>query len=156
MSTAVTPFLWLNDNAEDAARFYITLFPNSRILSTMPGPDGKPLLVTFTLDGREYRALNGGTHYTLTEAYSFMVDCDTQKEVDDLWNKLLADGGSPIQCGWLKDRFGVTWQIVPRILGELFSSPDRQKAARVTQAMMGMVKLDIAKLKAAADGAQVH
>lgn len=147
----VTPFLWFDSRAEEAARFYVSLFPNSAIGPIMPGPTGAPLVVEFTLDGAPFRAMNGGPHYALTPAYSMAVDCETQAEVDDLWAKLL-DGGTPSRCGWLTDRFGLSWQITPVMLLKLMADPDRAKAGRVMQAMMGMVKLDVAALQAAADG----
>lgn len=152
MQISVTPFLWYDDDAEEAARFYVSLFAESRITGTMPGPDGKPLVVTFTLCGREFRAINGGPTYKLTEAYSFAVDCDTQAEVDELWDKLIADGGAASRCGWLVDRFGASWQIVPRVVARIFSNPDREKAGRAMQALFKMNKIDIAALEAAMDG----
>lgn len=148
----VTPFLWFDSRAEEAARFYVSLFPNSAVGHITPGPAGAPLVVEFTLDSAPFRALNGGPHYALTPAYSMAVDCETQAEVDDLWAKLL-DGGTPSRCGWLTDRYGLSWQIVPVLLLRLASDPDRAKAGRVMQAMMGMVKLDVAALQAAADAA---
>jgi predicted 3-demethylubiquinone-9 3-methyltransferase (glyoxalase superfamily) len=154
----ITPFLWFDQQAEEAAKFYASIFPNSKIgrvvrnSESSPGPTGAVLTVEFWLDGQEFTALNGGPTFHFTEAISFVVHCETQKEVDHYWDALLA-GGTPSQCGWLKDRFGVSWQIVPNILLELIGSPDRAKADRVTQAMMKMVKLDIDALRKAADQA---
>lgn len=118
----------------------------------MPGPDGKPLGVSFVLDGVAFQALNGGPRFKFTEAISLFVNCENQAEVDDLWNKLTADGGEESMCGWLKDKFGLSWQIIPTILGELLASPDREKANRAMQAMLQMRKIDIAKLTAAFSG----
>ena len=158
MPTRITPFLWFDGLAEEAAKFYTSIFPNSKIGTVVrngeshPGVTGGVLTVEFWLDGQEFTALNGGPHFTFNEAVSFVVHCETQKEVDYYWDALLA-GGTPSQCGWLKDRFGVSWQIVPNILLELIASPDRAKADRATQAMMKMVKLDIDALEKAADPA---
>jgi predicted 3-demethylubiquinone-9 3-methyltransferase (glyoxalase superfamily) len=148
----VTPFLWFNHQAEEAARYYVSLFPDSEIIRVTPGPAGAPLVVAFRLAGVEYLALNGGPHYQLTEAFSLSIDCHSQAEVDELWEKLSA-GGSKSQCGWLTDRFGLSWQVVPAVISELLASPDRAKAGRVMAAMMGMTKLDIAALQAAANAA---
>ena len=145
----VTPFLWYDNNAEEAARFYVSLFKNSRINRVVPGPTGTAMLVEFTLDGTEYLAMNGGPHNKLTEAISLSVDCADQAEVDDLWEKL-SEGGSKIQCGWLKDKFGLSWQIVPSILPKLMADP--QRCGAVMQALVQMTKLDIEKLQAAYDG----
>lgn len=153
----VTPFLWFNDNAEEAANFYISLFPNSKITSVSrfgdagPGKPGSVMIISFTLDGREYTALNGGPYYQLNEAFSLYVDCADQAEVDRLWYKLL-EGGEESQCGWLKDRFGLSWQIVPSALGRLMGDPDPVKSQRVVQAMLKMVKLDVQGLQDAYDG----
>lgn len=150
---SVTPCLWFERNdAEDAAKIYVALFPNSKIVSSSPGPDGSVLVLEFDLDGRRFMAINGGPHATFNDAVSFSVDCETQGEVDRYWNALTADGGQEVQCGWLKDRWGVSWQIVPRALPRLLGDPDRAKAGRVAQAMMKMVKLDVAALEAAAAG----
>ncbi|HWY15283.1 MAG TPA: VOC family protein [Rhizomicrobium sp.] len=152
----IRPCLWFDGKAEDAAKFYISVFPNSKITDRMvhneagPGPKGSVLTVTFELDGQEYVALNGGPHYTFTPAISLFVTCETQDEVDRYWDKLL-DGGSPVQCGWITDKFGVSWQIVPRVLGEMLQDKDSVRAARVMQAMFKMIKLDIAALKRAYD-----
>lgn len=139
----ITPFLWFDGQAEAAARFYVSVFPGSEVVGVTP------MVVTFRLSGLEFLALNGGPHFKFTEAVSFLVNCETQEEVDYYWDKLSA-GGSVQQCGWLKDQFGLSWQIVPTVLGELMSGPDPEQSQRVFQAMMKMVKLDIAGLKAAA------
>ena len=152
----ITPFLWFDDNAEEAINFYTSIFKNSRIVSTSrypangPGPAGKLMTATFQLEGQEFMALNGGPTYKFTEAISLFVDCKTQAEVDELWEKLSA-GGEKSQCGWLKDKFGVSWQIIPRALGELLGDPDPAKAQRVMQAMLQMTKLDIKGLQQAAE-----
>jgi predicted 3-demethylubiquinone-9 3-methyltransferase (glyoxalase superfamily) len=155
----ITPCLWFNGQAEEAAKFYVSLLPDSRIdkvqRSVMDYPGGKAggvLVVTFTLAGQSYMGLNGGTDVERTNAVSFSVDCADQAEVDRLWEALSADGGAPIQCGWVRDRYGFPWQIVPSILPKYLGDPDRAKAQRVMQAMMGMVKLDIAGLQRAYDG----
>src|SRR5258706_3244818 len=148
MKSKVTPFLWFDHEAEQAARFYTSIFPNSKIEEIVrnseaaPGPTGGVMTVQFHLDGREFTALNGGPHFKFTEAISFVVHCETQKEVDHYWDALLA-GGTPSQCGWLKGKFGLSWQIVPTNLPELLGDKDAGKAQRVTQAMLKMVKLDI-------------
>jgi predicted 3-demethylubiquinone-9 3-methyltransferase (glyoxalase superfamily) len=150
----ITPCLWFDGEAEEAARFYVSLVRDSRIdhvqRNVMDSPGGKAgsvLVVKFTLAGQSFLALNGGTRFEYTHAISFMIDCEDQAEVDRLWNTLL-DGGTAEQCGWLKDRYGVSWQIVPRALPQLLGDPDPAKAQRVMRAMLGMVKLDIAALKA--------
>jgi predicted 3-demethylubiquinone-9 3-methyltransferase (glyoxalase superfamily) len=153
----ITPFLWFDNNAEEAMTFYVSIFPNSKILSMSrfgdagPGPKGTMFFGTFELDGRPYMALNGGPTYKLTEAFSLMVNCETQDEVDDLWERLSA-GGSKDRCGWVKDKFGLSWQIVPTVLGELMQDKDPEKSKRVTQAMLKMNKLDIGVLKQAYEG----
>jgi predicted 3-demethylubiquinone-9 3-methyltransferase (glyoxalase superfamily) len=144
----VTPFLWFDNNAEEAINLYVSIIPNSRIVSVSPGPDGAFMSGTFVLDGREFMALNGGPHYKFTEAVSMFVDCETQAEVDALWDKL-SEGGEVQQCGWLKDKFGLSWQIIPRVLGEMLGDADRARAGRVMQAMLQMKKIDIAGLKRA-------
>jgi predicted 3-demethylubiquinone-9 3-methyltransferase (glyoxalase superfamily) len=149
----ITPFLWFDGKAEEATHFYVSIFKNSRVLSVMPGPDGKALGTSFELEGQEFKALNGGPKYKFTPAISLFVNCETQPEVDELWDKLLAGGGSPDQCGWLKDKYGLSWQIIPTALGRLMSDKDRAKAGRVVQAMMQMVKIDIAALQRAYDQA---
>ena len=148
----ITPFLWFNGQAEEAADFYVSVFRNSKIVSLM-GPKGKALSVTFQLEGQEFHALNGGPAHKFTPAISLFVSCETQAEVDELWGKLLAGGGREDQCGWLQDKFGLSWQIIPRILGELLGDKDREKANRAMQAMLQMKKIDIAKLKQASDQA---
>ncbi len=145
----IAPSLWFNDNAEEAAKFYTSIFKNSKILSTMPGPNGKLLGVSFQIEGQEFKALNGGPQFSFTPAISFFVNCETQEEVDELWDKLSA-GGQKERCGWLKDRFGVSWQIIPTVLGELLSHKDRAKAQNAMNAMLQMDKIDIAGLKRAA------
>ncbi len=159
MQTSVHPFLWFDREAEQAAALYTSLIPNSRVLETRRYPDGAPgvepgqvMGVSFELDGLPVEALNAGPQFRFTEAFSFHVAVDTQEEVDRLWDGLLADGGSPSQCGWLKDRFGLSWQIVPRALEELLQDRDPARAARAMQAMLTMQKLDVAALRAAADG----
>ena len=153
----ITPFLWFNDNAEDAANFYASIFKNSKVMNVSrygegsPFPAGTAMIVNFQLDGRDYMALNGGPEFKFTEAFSLFVSVETQEEVDDLWQKLSA-GGEEVQCGWLKDKFGLSWQIVPTVLGELASAPDPVKAQRVMQAMLQMKKLDIAGLQRAYEG----
>jgi len=147
----ITPFLWFDNQAEEAMNFYTSIFKDSKILSVSrygEGGMGKPGQVmtgTFTLNGQEFMALNGGPIFKFTEAVSFFVDCENQQEVDYLWEKL-TDGGEESQCGWLKDRFGLSWQIVPSILGKLLNDPDAVKAGRVMQAMLQMRKIDTAKL----------
>lgn len=154
----IYPFLWFSTEAEDAARFYVSVFKNARITDIArygaggPGPAGSVMTVAFEIDGLPVVALNGGPHFTLNEAFSLVVECDTQDEIDRYWQALLADGGAPSQCGWLKDRFGLSWQIVPRILAELMTDPDAEKAQRATTAMLGMIKLNIAALQRAHAG----
>ena len=148
----ITPFLWFDAQAEEAARFYISIFKNSKIGRVARGQAGKVMVIGFELDGLKFTALNGGPLYKFTEAISLQVDCADQAEIDDLWNKLTADGGEPGRCGWLKDRFGLSWQIVPANMGQLIGGDDPAKAGRATQAMMGMNKLDIAALEAAREG----
>ena len=155
----ITPCLWFDGNAEEAANFYVSLLPDSRIdkLVRAPGdyPSGKAgdvLLVDFTLAGRQYSGLNGGPQFKFTEAVSFVVHCDDQAEVDRLWEALTADGGQEVQCSWLKDRFGLSWQIVPEEMLEMLASPDRAAAKRAFEAMSKMVKLDLAELRRAFRG----
>jgi predicted 3-demethylubiquinone-9 3-methyltransferase (glyoxalase superfamily) len=151
----ITPFLWFDTQAEEAARFYASIFPDSRILNTArygdagPGPKGSVMTVEFQLDGQRMIALNGGPVFKFTEAISLVVDCKDQKEVDHYWSRLL-QGGQESMCGWLKDRYGLSWQIVPAVLGRLLSDPDAKKAKRVMEAMLKMKKIDIAALEAAA------
>jgi predicted 3-demethylubiquinone-9 3-methyltransferase (glyoxalase superfamily) len=156
----ITPFLWFDTQAEAAANFYVSLFPNSRILNVSRYPDGAPnagaaMTVTFELDGQVVTALNGGTEYKLNEAFSFYVDCEDQAEVDTLWAKLTAEGGEEGPCGWCKDRFGLSWQIIPKALTELVSDPDPAKAGSVMQAMFKMKKIDTALLQQAYDRVKV-
>ncbi|WP_159471479.1 VOC family protein [Dyadobacter sp. 3J3] len=154
----ITPFLWYDNQLEEAMNLYISIFKNSKILNVsrlpgdVPGSVGKVITATFELDGQTFYGLNGGPHFNFTEAISFFVDCKTQEEVDDLWERL-SEGGSKSRCGWLKDKFGISWQIVPSILGELMGSKDPAKAKSVMQAMMKMTKLDIALLQEAYDNA---
>jgi predicted 3-demethylubiquinone-9 3-methyltransferase (glyoxalase superfamily) len=150
----ITPYLWFDNQAEEAVNFYTSIFKNSKIVSMSrygeagPGPAGTVMTATFQLEGQEFMALNGGPQYRFTEAISFLVDCKTQAEVDELWSKL-SEGGEEGPCGWLKDKFGVSWQIIPTILSELLTDPDPAKAQRVMQAMFQMKKIDIEKLKQA-------
>jgi predicted 3-demethylubiquinone-9 3-methyltransferase (glyoxalase superfamily) len=155
----IAPCLWFDGDAEDAANFYVSLVPDSRIdrvqrnpIDSPSGKAGSALVVQFTLAGQRFLALNGGRRFEYTHAVSFQIDCADQAEVDRLWDRL-ADGGSIEQCGWLKDRWGVPWQIVPSILHQLLADPDPMRAQRAMQAMLRMVKFDIAALQAAADGA---
>jgi predicted 3-demethylubiquinone-9 3-methyltransferase (glyoxalase superfamily) len=155
----ITPNLWFDGNAEEAARFYVSLLPDSHIDNVFrapadnPGtPAGAVLLVDFTVAGQRFTGINGGPEFPFTEAVSFLIDCDGQAEVDRLWAALLEGGGSPGQCGWLKDRFGLSWQVVPRQLGEMLGSSDREGARRATEAMLKMGKIDIAGLRRAFDG----
>jgi predicted 3-demethylubiquinone-9 3-methyltransferase (glyoxalase superfamily) len=153
----ITPFLWFDGQAEEAANFYVSTFKNSKILNLArygeagPGPEGTVMVATFQIEGQKFMALNGGPHYTISPAISFYVDCETQAEVDELWQKLTA-GGSEVQCGWLKDKFGVSWQIIPKTLIELMQDKDPVKSQRVFKAMMGMIKIDIEALKRAYRG----
>ena len=155
----ITPFLWFENQAEEAVRHYISIFKESRIVDVArhrtegvpgnPGGPGTVLTISFELEGQSFMALNGGPQFKFTEAISFLVDCADQAEVDYYWTRLLEGGGTEMACGWLKDRYGVSWQIVPTILGTLLSDPDPVKAQRVMAAMFQMVKLDVAQLKAA-------
>ena len=147
----VTPFLWFDHNAEEAANFYVSLFKDSKIDKIVPGPGGTVKLVEFTLAGVQYIALNGGPHFKLNEAFSLSVDCESQAEVDHFWEKL-SEGGSNLQCGWLVDKFGLSWQVVPAVLPKLLLDPDQEKSGRVMEALMEMTKLDIQKLQDAHDG----
>ena len=150
----ITTFLWFDNNAEEAMKHYVSIFKNSKILSVTrygeagPGPAGTVMVCNFQLEGQEFTALNGGPQFKFTEAISLVVNCDSQKEVDDLWTKLSA-GGAPGQCGWLKDKFGLSWQIVPRVLIELLQDKDPVKSQRVMRAMLQMTKIDIAALQRA-------
>lgn len=153
MSTpAIRPFLWFGQNAEAAANFYVSIFRNSRIVNVMRSPDPKtPMGVELEIDGQRLIAFNGGPHYKLTEAVSLMVHCETQEEVDYFWERLTADGGAESRCGWLKDKFGLSWQIIPQALMTLMGDKDPARAGRVVQAMLGMAKIDIAGLQRAYD-----
>jgi len=150
----ITPFLWFNDNAEEAMNFYVSVFKNSKVVSVMryggagPGPKGTVMGVTFQLDGQQFHALNGGPNFAFTPAISLFVNCETQEEVDELWEKL-SEGGEKSRCGWLKDKFGLSWQIVPSVLGKLMQDKDPEKSKRVREAMLKMTKLDINGLKRA-------
>ena len=157
-SKKVTPFLWLEKDAEAAAKLYVSLFPNARIVDVARWADGSPypkgtvMSATFEIDGCAFIAFNGGPHFKLNESFSMFVNCETQAEVDRYWDALIADGGAPSQCGWLKDRFGVSWQIIPTALSRLIGDPDPERAKRAMQSMMEMVKIDIAALERAAEG----
>ena len=146
----ITPFLWFDDKAEEAMNFYVSIFKNSKIKSLNRLPDGKVISGSFQLEGQDFHALNGGPRFQFTEAISLMVDCETQAEVDALWAKL-SEGGQVQPCGWLKDRYGLSWQIIPSLLGKLLQDKDPAKAGRVMQAMLQMKKIDIEGLKRAAD-----
>lgn len=154
----ITPMLWFDDQAEEAAKFYVSIFKDAKILEASrygegaPMPKGTVMTVRFQLEGHEYLGLNGGPTFHFSEAVSLVINCETQAEVDHYWDKLLAGGGKESMCGWLKDKFGFSWQVTPTILPKLLMDPDRTKANRVMQAMMKMVKLDIATLKKAYDG----
>jgi len=148
----ITPFLWFNDNAEEAINFYVSIFKNSKVGTMTPGADGKVMSASFQLEGQEFMALNGGPHFKFTEAISLFVNCETQEEVDGLWDRLTADGGSPSQCGWLKDKFGLSWQIIPSSLGRMLHDEDRARSGRVMQAMLQMQKIDLRALKQAYEG----
>ncbi len=154
----ITPFLWFDTQAEEAARFYVSIFKNSKIVKVArygeagPGPKGSVMTVVFELEGQEFIALNGGPQFKFTEAISFSVNCNTQQEVDEFWEKL-SKGGEEGPCGWLKDKYGLSWQINPAILGEMLSDPDPKKSRRVMEAMLKMKKIDIAALKKAYNAA---
>ena len=156
--TKITPCLWFDTEGEDAAKYYTGIFENSRILNVLhfgsagPRPEGMVMVVYFELDGQPFMALNGGPEFTFNEAISFQVSCESQDEVDAFWTKL-TDGGEEGPCGWLKDRYGVSWQIVPTVLDQLIADPDPQRSQRAMKAMMDMKKLDIAELQRAADQA---
>lgn len=158
----LTPCLWFDGNAEEAARFYVSLLPDSRIegISRSPAdnpstPEGAVLMVDFTLAGQRFTGLNGGPQFPFSEAISWVIDCADQAEVDRLWDALTADGGSPSQCGWLKDRFGMSWQVIPRQLGEMLGSSDADGARRAMEAMLKMSKIDVAEMRRAFDGLPV-
>jgi predicted 3-demethylubiquinone-9 3-methyltransferase (glyoxalase superfamily) len=152
----ITPFLWFDDNAEEAMNFYASVFKNSKILGVSryrdggPGPKGTVMSATFELEGQTFMALNGGPHYKFTEAISLFVNCETQQEVDELWDKLSA-GGQAGRCGWLKDKYGLSWQIIPSVLGRMLGDKDREKSKRVMAAMLQMGKIDIKTLQQAYD-----
>ncbi len=157
MQKKITTFLTYDGQAEEAMNLYTAVIPNSRITSTRyygeagPGEAGSLMTGTFELDGQEFMALNGGSSFTFSQGFSLFVSCETQEEVDELWEKL-SEGGEPGQCGWLTDKFGVSWQIIPTALGELLGDPDREKANRVMNAMLKMTKIEIAELEQAAAG----
>ena len=142
----ITPFLWFDNQAEEAMNFYVSIFENSKVLGVTPGPNGIAQSVTFELEGQEFMALNAGPQFKFNEAISFFVDCKTQDEVDELWEKLTADGGEESMCGWPKDKYGLWWQIIPSALGELLGDEDPEKAKRVMDAMLQMQKIIIADL----------
>jgi predicted 3-demethylubiquinone-9 3-methyltransferase (glyoxalase superfamily) len=154
----ITTFLWFDDQAEEAVNFYTSLFQDAKVLEVSrygeagPGPAGEVMVINFQLDGQEFTALNGGPQFKFNEAISLVVNCENQAEVDRLWEELTADGGEESMCGWLKDKYGLSWQIVPTVLGKLASDPDPVKAQRVIQAMLQMRKLDIAELQKAYEG----
>lgn len=158
MSDKITPFLWFDGKAEEATRFYASVFKNSRLIDEIrygeagPGPKGSLLSVTFELEGQKFVALNGGPQFKFTPAISFLVRCETQEEVDRLWEKL-CEGGEPVQCGWLRDRYGLSWQIVPGALERMLRDEDAARSTRVMSAMLKMIKLDIAALQRAYDQA---
>lgn len=151
----ITPFLWFDTQAEEAATLYTSVFKNSRILNVTRYPEGSPapagsaMSVTFEIDGLHVQALNAGPMFQFTEAISLLVNANTQPEIDEYWARLTADGGEPSRCGWLKDKFGLSWQIVPALLGELLADPDPEKSGRTMQAMLAMQKIDIGALQAA-------
>jgi len=153
----ITPFLWFDNNAEEAMNFYVSVFKNSRVGRVTrygeagPGPAGSVMTVEFELDGQEFVGLNGGPHFKFTEAVSFTVRCETQEEIDYYWDKL-SEGGQTSRCGWLKDKFGLSWQVEPRILGDLMADKDPEKAKRVMEAMLKMDKIDIEPVKRAYEG----
>jgi predicted 3-demethylubiquinone-9 3-methyltransferase (glyoxalase superfamily) len=153
----ITPFLWFDGKAEEAMNFYVSVFKNSKVVRVTrygeagPGPKGTVMSATFQLDGQDFFALNGGPQFVFTPAISFFVNCETQQEVDELWQKL-SEGGKKERCGWLKDRYGLSWQIIPSVLGKLLQDPDAEKAKRVMQAMLQMDKIDIESLKRAHRG----
>ena len=148
----ITPFLWFDTQAEEAMNLYVSVFKNSKVLGVTPGPDGRAMSVNFELEGQEFIGLNAGPPFKFNESISFLVSCNTQAEVDELWGKLTADGGEEGNCGWLKDKFGLSWQIIPTALNEMLSDPDPEKAGRAMRAMLQMHKIDIQGLKQAYDG----
>ena len=154
----ITPNLWFDTQSEEAAEYYCSIFPNSKVTNVThygeagPRPAGTVLTVDFVLDGQEYTAINGGPEFTFTEAISLLINCEDQEEVDYYWSKL-TEGGQEVQCGWLRDRYGLSWQVCPAGMLELLNDPDPERSQRAMTAMLGMVKLDLAALRAAADGA---
>lgn len=156
----ITPFLWFDGKAEEAMKFYVSVFENSQVVNVTrygeagPGPKGTVMIATFQLNGQEFIALNGGPQFKFTEAISFLVNCETQKEVDELWGKL-SEGGEKSRCGWLKDKYGLSWQIVPTVLGEMLRDKDAEKSKRVMMTMLQMEKIDIATLKQAYKSAKI-
>lgn len=154
----IITYLWFDDNAEEAMNLYVSIFKNSKILNVSrygdvgPGPKGTVMTCTFELEGQKFIALNGGPRFKFTEAISLFVTCESQQEVDELWEKLTADGGAPSRCGWLKDKFGLSWQIIPTALMELMGDEDPEKSRRVMEAMLQMTKIDIDGLKRAYEG----
>jgi predicted 3-demethylubiquinone-9 3-methyltransferase (glyoxalase superfamily) len=144
----ITPFLWFDDQAEEAMRYYVSIFKNSKVLSVSPGPNGKAMGVTFELDGQEFMGMNAGPEFKFTEAISLFVSCTTQEEVDELWGKL-SQGGEESRCGWVKDKFGLWWQIIPTALSDGLADKDPEKAKRVMDAMLKMGKIDIKTLEQA-------
>lgn len=157
MQPGVTPFLWFDSQAEEAVKFYTSIFENSKIedlshyQEDTPGEAGSVMTVSFELNGQKFIALNGGPEYTFTPAVSFVISCDTQDEIDHYWSKL-SEGGAEVQCGWLTDKYGLSWQVVPAILGDLLGDDDEEKSGRAMQAMLQMKKLDIQQLQDAFDG----
>ena len=150
----IVPFLWFNDQAEEAMKFYVSIFKNSMVVSVTrygdagPGPKGTVMMATFQLEGQHFYALNGGPQFSFTPAISLYVNCETQEEIDELWKKL-SEGGEPNECGWLQDKYGLSWQIIPTILGKMMQDKDPTKSQRVLKALLQMKKLDIARLKQA-------
>ncbi len=148
----ITPYLWFDTQAEEAMNFYVSVFKNSKVNNISRGHDGNAFMVSFELDGQEFIGLNAGPRFKFNESISFFVNCENQKEVDEYWNKLIADGGEESMCGWLKDKYGLSWQIIPKQLGELMGDPDPEKSQRVMQAMLQMQKIIVADLQKAHDG----
>ena len=147
----ITPFLWFDTQAEEAMNFYVSIFKDAKVLGVTPGPNGSAMTVNFELEGQQFIGLNAGPQFKFNEAISFLVNCETQAEVDELWDALTADGGEESMCGWLKDKYGLSWQIIPTRLGQLLNDPDPEKAGRVMQAMLKMNKIDIQALQQAYD-----
>ena len=158
MKHQIVPNLWFDGNAVEAANFYVSVFEGSRILSIVnypegaPGPAGEPMVVEWEMNGQRFMGINGGPEFPFSEAVSFLIECDTQEEIDLYWDKLLANGGEESVCGWLKDQFGLAWQVAPAGMDALFADPDKSKAERAMQAMLKMKKIDMATMQAAADG----